>query len=204
MVEKFVETCLASAGKFPNRKATHWLLIFGTYEGRHVNNQSSRLYNLVIIILRLGLVAALFTAGWLVFRTLPQSADSVSDTRNSNTTTLQIFLRGDQRAAASLSVPVEVYPIDIVAVRHEYFTERRAGEPFDEFLKQRMKGRAPVNARFDAQGLATVSLTSGNWWIHVTLPGDEELEWRLPISVGGSKQIIELTPQNAYTRSKSF
>jgi hypothetical protein len=167
-----------------------------------VNNQS-RLYNLVIIVLRLGLVAALFIAGWLVFRTLPQS-DSVSDPRYSSTTTLQIFLHGDQRAAAALSVPVEVYPIDIVAARHEYFTERRAGEPFDEFLRKRMKGRTPVNGRFDAQGQATVNLPPGNWWIHVTLPGDEELEWRLPISVTGSKQIIELTPQNAYTRSKSF
>jgi hypothetical protein len=101
-------------------------------------------------------------------------------------------------------VPVEVYPIDIVAVRHEFFTERRAGERFDEFLKQRMKGRSPINTRFDLQGQATVTLSPGNWWIHATLPGDEELEWRLPITVGGTKQVVELTPQNAYTKSKSF
>src|SRR5262245_55658078 len=145
------------------------------------------------MVLRLGLVAALFVAGWLVFRTLPQTADSSVQSRSS-TTTLQIFLRGDQAmAAAALTVPVEYYPIDIVAVRHEFFTERRAGERFDEFLKQRMKGRAPVSSRFDGHGQATVTLSPGNWWIHATLPGDEELEWRLPISVGGTKQIVELT-----------
>ena len=33
---------------------------------------------------------------------------------------------------------------------------------------------------------------------------DEQLEWRLPVTVGGAKQTIELTPQNAYTRSKTF
>jgi hypothetical protein len=163
----------------------------------------SRLYNLLVIVLRLGLVAALFAAGWLVFRTLPQAADTATESRSS-TTTLQILLRGDQRRAPAAGVSIEVFPIDIVAVRHEFFTERRAGERFDEFLKQRMQGRSPVSARFDLQGQATVNLSPGNWWIHATLPGDEELEWRLPISVAGTKQTVELTPQNAYTRSKSF
>jgi hypothetical protein len=36
------------------------------------------------------------------------------------------------------------------------------------------------------------------------LDGEEQLEWRLPVTVIGAKQIVELTPQNAYTRSKSF
>jgi hypothetical protein len=167
-------------------------------------NTKSRWYNLLVIVLRLGLVVALFGAGWLVFRTLPQSADSAVEPRSSNTT-LQIFLRGNQAiAAAALNVPIEVSPVDIAAVRNEFFTERRAGERFDEFRKQRMKGRSSVSARFDAQGQATVILSPGNWWIYATLPGDEELEWRLPISVGGTRQVVELTPQNAYTRSKSF
>ena len=34
--------------------------------------------------------------------------------------------------------------------------------------------------------------------------GEEVLEWRLPISVGGGKQIVELTSQNVYTRARSF
>jgi hypothetical protein len=49
-----------------------------------------------------------------------------------------------------------------------------------------------------------VTLAPGSWWLHATLSGDEQLEWRLPVTVGGTKQVIELTPQNAYTRSKTF
>jgi hypothetical protein len=71
-------------------------------------------------------------------------------------------------------------------------------------LKERMKGRSPVNARLDKQGHGSVSLPPGNWWLHATISGDEQLEWRLPVTVVGSKQVIELTPQNAYTRSKTF
>jgi hypothetical protein len=164
----------------------------------------SRLYSLLVIVLRLGLVVALFTAGWLVFKTLPQSADS-SIERGSSITTVQIILRVDQGTTApALSVPLEIYPIDMAAVRHEFFAERRAGERFDEFRDQRMKGRSAVTTRFDLQGQATVTLTPGNWWIYATLPGDEELEWRLPVSVAGTKQVVELTPQNAYTKFKSF
>ena len=67
-----------------------------------------------------------------------------------------------------------------------------------------MKGRAPINARLDKQGQGSVMLPPGSWWLHATLSGDEQLEWRLPVTVTGAKQVIELTPQNAYTRSKTF
>ena len=104
----------------------------------------------------------------------------------------------------ALDVPISLYPVDIVAVRHEFFTEPRAGKRFEDFLKERMKGRAPISARLDKQGQGVVALPAGNWWLHATLPGDEQLEWRLPVKVTGTKQIVELTSQNAYTRSKSF
>ncbi len=118
---------------------------------------------------------------------------------------LQIVLRqpGDS-AGPGLDMPVNLYPIDIVAVSHEFFTERRAGKRFEDFLKERMKGRSPISARLDKQGHGAVSLAPGNWWLIATLGGDEQLEWRLPVKVSGDKQIIELTTQNAYTRSKSF
>jgi hypothetical protein len=61
-----------------------------------------------------------------------------------------------------------------------------------------------VSARLDKQGHGSVSLPPGNWWLHAMLSGDEQLEWRLPVTVVGTKQVIELTPQNAYTRSKTF
>ena len=75
---------------------------------------------------------------------------------------------------------------------------------FDDFLKERMKGRSPVNTRLDKQGHGSVVLAPGSWWLHAKISGDEEIEWRLPVTVIGPKQVIELTPQNAYTRSRTF
>jgi hypothetical protein len=161
-------------------------------------------YSLLVLALRVALLIFLVAAGWVVYRSLPGSSSAIEG-ESLSATTLQIVLRRDSKTTASPEgLPVEIYPIDIVAVRHEFFAERRTGERFDDFLKQRMKGRAPVNGRFDFQGQTTIEITPGNWWIHATFPGEEELEWRLPVSVGERKQIVELTPQNAYLRSKSF
>jgi len=89
-------------------------------------------------------------------------------------------------------------------VKHEYFTEPRPGKRLEDFVKERMKGRSPINTHLDKQGQGSVTLAPGSWWLHATLSGDEQLEWRLPVTVTGAKQVIELTPQNAYTRSKTF
>ena len=158
---------------------------------------------LVILALQAALIVVVAAAGWAIYRQLPAGVSDVkSDHR---TTTLQIIIRQPPDSAGpSLDVPVSLYPVDIVAVRHEFFTEPRAGKRFEDFLKERMKGRAPINARLDKQGNGAVLLAPGSWWLHATLSGDEQLEWRLPVTVGGSKQTIELTPQNAYTRSKTF
>ena len=159
----------------------------------------------MVLVLRVALIIGLLTSGWFIYKELPSPSSANNASEQYEATALQIVIRRDQKAVgATDGLPVEIYPIDIVAVRHEFFTERRAGERFDDFLKQRMKGRAPVSARFDMQGQAIVEVTPGNWWIHATLPGDEELEWRLPVNVAGRKQLVELTPQNAYLRSKSF
>lgn len=161
------------------------------------------LRGLAILGLQVALILLLVGAGWAIYRQLPASASDVkSDHR---TTTLQIVIRQPPESVGpGLDVPVSLYPVDIVAVRHEFFTEPRAGKRFEDFLKERMKGRSPINARLDKQGTGAVSLAPGSWWLHATLSGDEQLEWRLPVTVGGSKQTIELTPQNAYTRSKTF
>lgn len=157
----------------------------------------------VIIVLQIGLILALMGAGWLIYRKLPASASEDQGGRAS--TTLQIIIRQPSDSPRlALDVPISLYPVDIVAVRHEFFTEPRAGKRFEDFLKERMKGRAPISARLDKQGQSVVALPAGNWWLHATLPGDEQLEWRLPVKVTGTKQIVELTSQNAYTRSKSF
>lgn len=157
---------------------------------------------LTVLLLRVALVAALLVSGWLIYAKLPLRLSS--DARPSrNETTLQIVLR-PAGINAPIDIPVELYPVDIVAVRHEYFTERRAGKRFDDFLNERMQGRRPVNARLDKDGQATIVVTAGSWWLNAVLPGDEDLEWRLPLNVAGSKQIVELTSQNVYTRTKSF
>ncbi len=158
---------------------------------------------IVIIALQVALIVALVGAGWLIYRQRPASASG--DRPGRSTTTLQIVLRQPPDGPGfALDVPVSLYPVDIVAVRHEFFTEPRAGKRFEDFLKERMKGRAPVSSRLDKKGQGVVALPPGSWWLHATLPGDEQLEWRLPVKVTGTKQIVELTSQNAYTRSKSF
>ena len=164
---------------------------------------AATLRGLVILSLQAVLIAVLVGAGWMIYRRLPASA--ADDESDRGTTTLQIVIRQPpETVGPALDVAVRLYPVDIVAVRHEFFTEPRAGKRFDDFLKERMKGRSPIDARLDKQGQGAVLLSPGSWWLHATLSGDEQLEWRLPVTVGGSRQTVELTPQNAYTRSKTF
>ena len=157
---------------------------------------------LAILALQAALIFVLVGAGWVIYRRLPEGA---AQTESAQRTTLQILIKQTPDSVGqSLDVAVSLYPVDIIAVRHEFFTETRPGKRFEDFLKERMKGRSPVNARLDKQGSGSVSLPPGSWWLHATLSGDEQLEWRLPVTVTGTKQVIELTPQNAYTRSKTF
>jgi hypothetical protein len=158
---------------------------------------------LTILVLRVALVLILVGAGWLVYKRLPAST---TDAENYGAvTTLQIVMKQPTETVGSaLDVIVELYPVDIVAVGHEFFTEPRVGKRFEDFLKERMKGRSPVSAHLDKQGRGFVLLAPGNWWLHATLAGDEEFEWRLPVSVVGARQTLELTTQNAYTHSKTF
>ena len=149
------------------------------------------------------LLLGLAGAGWMVYKKLPKTGPGTAVA--SGQTTLVILLQ----APADLSkvakdIHVEISPVDIVAVRHEFFVEPRAGQRFDEFLHQRMNGRELIDTRLDGQGRGSVTVPPGTWWVHAILSGDEDLEWRLRIATGGGKQTIELTPQNAYTRSKSF
>ena len=161
------------------------------------------LRRLTVSLLRAMLVAALLFSGWLIYSKLPHRSNT--DARQShNETLLQIMLRPVGINATALDIPVELYPVDIVAVRHEYFTERRAGKRFDDFLSERMNGRSPVETKLDKQGQTSVVISSGSWWLHAQLSGEEDLEWRLPINIAGPKQTVELTTQNIYTKSRSF
>ena len=161
-------------------------------------------FTLLTVFLRAGLVVALLYSGWIIYSKLPHQ-NSAQPPAAGAQTTLQIVLRAPvDTSADNLDIAVELYPFDIVAARHEYFTERRAGKRFEDFLSERMKARAPVAARLDPHGQATVVVNSGTWWLRAELSGEENLEWRLPLTVAGPKQTVELTPQNIYTRSRSF
>lgn len=162
-------------------------------------------YHTATVILRIALVLALLGAGWNVYRNLPVDDYALSETGSANNTALSIqLLPSPDDAGASLSVPVELYPVDIAAVRREYASEPRPGLRFDDFLKRSMRGRAPVEAKLDQQGQATITITPGKWWLHVLLAGQRNVEWRLPLTVYGRRQTIQLTSENAYSRTKAF
>jgi hypothetical protein len=160
-------------------------------------------YSLITVLLRAGLIFLLVYSGWLIYSRLPYEPSK--ETGPAGETTLQIVLRPSANINANaLDIAIELYPVDIVSVQHEYFTERRAGKRYDDFVNERMKGRKSVNTRLDRQGQAAVVINPGNWWLHAVLPGEEDLEWRLPVTVAGRNQTVELTSQNVYTRSRSF
>jgi hypothetical protein len=163
----------------------------------------SPLRGLLILALQVLLIVMLVGAGWFIYRQLPD--DGTEARLGQGTTTVQIIVRQPPEGAGpALDVAVSLYPVDMIAVKHEYFTEPRPGKRLEDFVKERMKGRSPINTHLDKQGQGSVTLAPGSWWLHATLSGDEQLEWRLPVTVTGAKQVIELTPQNAYTRSKTF
>ncbi len=152
---------------------------------------------------------ALVSAGWALYRKLP-GGDALPPTNGAGgQTSVSIVLRrppDEDAAKIALNVPVELYSVDVAAVRREFFDpdNRRAGLRFETFLSQRMKKRPPVAAQLDAKGRAIVTVAPGKWWVHATLGGAQSLEWRLPVNITGQKLTIELTPANAYTRTESF
>lgn len=164
---------------------------------------------LIVNLLRVALVAALVGAGWTIYRRLPQGDDSADGgARSTRQTLLRIVLRRDALGGggddAVANVPVELYSVDVAAARREFEDERRFGQRFEDFVTRRMGARQPVSARLDREGQAFVAVAPGRWWVHATLAGADELSWRLPVNVAGREQTIELTPENAYTKTKSF
>jgi hypothetical protein len=158
---------------------------------------------LITNALRVALVAALFGAVWTIYRHLPQ--DDASGADASRQTTLRIVVNRDLFGGSQIAdTPVELFPVDVAAARREFEDERRYGQRFEDFVARRMGARQPVSARLDKDGQALVIVAPGRWWVHATLAGADELSWRLPVNVAGREQTVELTPENAYTRTKSF
>jgi hypothetical protein len=159
------------------------------------------------IILGALLVAALFAAGWNVYRRLPAD-DSVArpETYNTNANSELTVIFHAESIAPTVDTQVELYPIDYAATQRDFFSIVRPGRTFDDFLAQRMKGLVPVRAPLDDKGRAVAKLSEGNWWLRAAaaLNSGEKIEWRLPINVSSRAQTIELTTDNAYERTKKF
>ena len=169
-----------------------------------VNTQSPA-YNFIAGVLQLALVVALVLAGLSIYRKLPDDAGGTQSREAGGQTALSIILQlAPEDNAAAMNIPVELYPIDLSAVQREYLSERRPGVRFDDFLARRMNGKSTIEAQLDERGQATVMVAPGKWWVHAVLSGAHSVEWRLPVNVAGLKQTIQLTPDNAYARMKSF
>jgi hypothetical protein len=169
-------------------------------------NTQSLAYNLLAAALRLALVLALIFAGLSIYRQLPaDDAEATGSAVAGEQTALLIVLQpSPEDSAAAMNIAVELYPIDFSAAQREYLSERRPGVRFDEFLNRRMNGQSAVETQLDERGQTTVNVSPGKWWIHAVLTGAQNVEWRLPINVAGLKQTVELTPENAYAKMKSF
>ena len=161
---------------------------------------------LAAAVLRVALVAALAVAIWGIYRRLPEGERPQGRAANQRTTLLRLRLR---RAEAGLSaapkrIPVQLYPINMVAARSEFDSERRPGQRFEEFATRLMGGRQPLSVELDETGEGVVAVPAGRWWIHATVEGERELTWRLSVNVNGREKTVELTKENAYLRAKRF
>jgi hypothetical protein len=163
---------------------------------------------IIKIFLALALLAALFLAGWSIYRRLPideSVAPRIDAADGRAKTQLRIFLN-EGLSNAALKSPVELYPFDLTAAKNEYQASPQLGKTFDDFLARRMHGVTPVQAPTDSHGRVTALISAGNWWLRATaaLGNGETLEWRLPFAVSGSAQTIELSAENAYEKTKKF
>jgi hypothetical protein len=156
-------------------------------------------------VLRVALLVALVGAGWRVYHHLPADEANTDANATAHPTILRIIMQPAPDAKPNTAgLDVNLYSVDIAAVQREFISERRPGVRFTDFLAHRMQARPPLTAHFDANGQALVAVPAGRWWIHAHLAGTEEITWRLPVNVSGREQTVELTPDNAYMRTKSF
>ena len=158
--------------------------------------RQSLAYSLTTVALRVALLAALVLAVWNIYRRLPGgSVESLS--ASSGETKLQIILlQPSANEGVAVNIPVTLYPIDREAVKREFLSEHRPGERLENFVKESMQGRSPIEAQLDESGRATVIVTQGKWWLYARLPIAHPVEWYLPINVTGREQTIELNTRN--------
>ena len=173
-----------------------------------MNRSNSFAHSAAAVVFRLALVLGLVLAVWSVYRGLPQDDGAVfGSPEQPEATALRVRLRRAPNSAqpgATVKVPVQLYPVNVAAVRREFDSERRPGVRFEDFMTKRMGARQPVTGALDESGEAVLAVPPGRWWVHVTLEGAEEITWRLPVNVSGREKVVELNTGNAYTKAKRF
>jgi hypothetical protein len=117
-------------------------------------------------------------------------------------TDLEIVLRRIPDNNERLSIPIEIFSVDVASIQRELPAGKQTNEQLDAYVRRRIG--QPVKAQLDERGQTVVKLRQGQWWIHARLSGAHELTWQLPINVAGRAQTVELTSENAYTRAKTF
>ena len=157
---------------------------------------------IIEVFLALALLACLFAAGRHIYVRLPRAPESVvsADTAESE---LTIVVRN---AASPADTRIEVYPIDYATVEHNFLMSGRPGNTFEQFLGEQLKTVPPVRVSAGRDGVAVAHLNSGNWWMRATssFATGEVLEWRMPLTISRPAHTIELSPDNAYERTKKF
>ena len=153
------------------------------------------------LLLAIVLLGMLFFAGWRVYRRLPN--ESMTSQIEGPPSQVTIVLNNP---AIADSTKLELYPMDFAATQREFVINGRPGKSFEEFLAARLKALAPTRARFDQNGRAFAQLGAGQWWLRATTTGagGELTEWRLPLTISQRAMTIELSPDNAYERTKKF
>ncbi|MDT7807077.1 MAG: hypothetical protein QOJ70_890 [Acidobacteriota bacterium] len=164
-------------------------------------------HRLAAASLRVALVTALGAAVWGVYRRLPEGEHTgAAEGRQQRPTLLHLRLRTEEvgLSVSAKKIPLQLYPINMVAARNEFDSERRPGQRFEDFATRLMGERQPLGVELDEHGEATIAVPPGKWWVHATVEGDRELTWRLAVNVSGREKTVELTKENAYLRAKRF
>ena len=153
------------------------------------------------LMLAIALLGGLFFAGWRIYRRLPNESMTARIEGPQSQVTIVL-----NNPAIADSTRLEFYPMDFAATQREFLINGRPGGSFEEFLAARLKTLSPTRGRFDQNGRAFAQLGAGQWWLRATTTGaiGELTEWRLPLTISQRAITIELSPDNAYERTKKF
>jgi hypothetical protein len=161
---------------------------------------------IVRILLALGLIGGLVFAGWRVYERLPADVAVQPLTVDRRGEAARRVVVRNRVANATLDSPLELYHFDLVAARREFEASPRLAKQFDDFLARRMHDSASVKADVSGDGQAVALLSPGDWWLHASASLDtgEKIEWRVPVAVLDRDQLVDLSFENAYERTKKF